>query len=131
MGRKCVLRLMLILALVLSSNSTSAMGQPEGAGQGVKQKLVVGVISTPPYSIQDDDGTWSGITVDLWKEIAGIIGVDYVFKKEENLKSLLKELKDGSLDVVATGVSITKEREKEFDFSDPYLAAIEAVAVNA
>src|SRR5580693_2093317 len=103
MGRKCVLRLMLILALVLSSNSTSAIGQP-GAVQGAKQKLVVGVISTPPYSIQEDDGTWSGITVDLWKEIAGVIGVDYVFKKEENLKSLLKELKDGSLDVVATGV---------------------------
>jgi ABC-type amino acid transport substrate-binding protein len=130
-SQKFVLTAMLFLGPVLFFPSTAAMGQPEVAQQPRRPKLIVGTIIAPPYSIQGEDGTWSGITVDLWKEIATLMHVDYEFKKENQLKDLLSELKNGTVDIAATGISITAEREKEFDFSDPYLAAAEAVAVNA
>ena len=127
MGQKCLL-ISLFLVLLLSMQSASALG-PEVAGQPVRQKLIVGVMSTPPYSMKDEDGNWSGITVDLWKEIATAIDVDYQFK-EVDLKGLLSGLEDGTIDVGASGVSITSAREDQIDFSDPYLATVEAVAVN-
>jgi len=79
--------------------------------------------------MQNDDGTWSGITVDLWKEIAPSIGVDYEFRKFK--KGFMGDLEDRTVDVAATGVSVTADREKKIDFSDSYLSVTEAVAVNA
>ena len=130
MGQKSGLTTILLLALFLSMSTPFALGLSAVAQHPVKQKLIVGVMATPPYSMQEEDGTWSGITVDLWKEIAKIIDVDYEFRKVD-LHGLLSGLENGTIDVGATGISITSAREAKFDFSDPYLAAAEAVAVNA
>jgi polar amino acid transport system substrate-binding protein len=129
MDQKCVRVLMLFLLLVLPFNPT-ALGQSESVRHLVKQKLIVGVTSQPPYAIQEEDGTWSGITVDLWKEIAGIIDVDYVFRKVDDQHGILSGLEDGTLDVGATPLSVTSAREEKFDFTYAYLPSIEAVAVN-
>jgi ABC-type amino acid transport substrate-binding protein len=87
-------------------------------------------ILAPPFSTQDEDGAWTGITVDLWKQIAEDLDLKYEFKKVD-LRGLLVGLEDGTLDVGATGLGITAPREEKFDFSTPYLVANEAVAVNA
>lgn len=130
MNLKRALRYPLFLVLLASLSLSSAVGQNKPGQQNEHRKLIVGVMSAPPYSIKDEDGTWTGITIDLWKEIALDINVDYEFK-ELSMSGVLSGLADGSLDLAATGLSITAEREEKFDFSDPYLAAIEAVAVNA
>jgi len=80
--------------------------------------------------MKEDDGTWVGITVELWKEIARELDVDYEFK-EVDLNGLLHGLEDKTLDVGATGLGVTAAREAKFDFSTPYFVASEAVAVNA
>ena len=33
-------------------------------------KLVVGTIPVAPFIIKNDDGSWGGISMDLWKEVA-------------------------------------------------------------
>ncbi len=97
----------------------------------LNKKLIVGVqLQNPPFSMQDEDGNWTGITVELWDQIARELGVEYVFKPLD-LKTMVQDLKDGSLDVVAAGLGVTAGREAMFDFSTPYLVANEAVAVCA
>jgi ABC-type amino acid transport substrate-binding protein len=130
MDQKRAFMLMLFLVLALSVTSTSALGEPEGARSRVKPNLIVAVMSAPPYSMQEKDGRWSGITVDLWKEIARIIDVDYQFKKVD-MKGLLSGLENGTIDVGATPLSVTAAREEKFDFTDAYFPSTGAVAVNA
>jgi len=45
-----------------------------------KQKIIAGVMEMPAYAMKGDDGSWSVITVDLWKVIARITDLDYEFK---------------------------------------------------
>jgi len=40
-----------------------------------KQKYIVGVAPGPPFNIHQPDGTWTGISVELWREIADELGV--------------------------------------------------------
>lgn len=136
MGKRYVL-LLLAFACVLSFRVLPALAE---SGETVnketvskeegKRKLVVAVMYAPPFSMKDDDGTWTGITVDLWKDVAQELGLDYELK-EVDLKGLLQGLQDGTLDVGATGVGITAPREEKFDFSTPYLVANEAAVVNS
>ena len=116
----------LILLLILST-LCGASAEPSKLSE---KKLTVAVLPLPPYSMQDEDGNWEGITVDLWKEIARITGTAYEFKKYD-VKGLTQGQKSGEIEIAATGLSITSQREKVFDFSDPYMAATEAVAINS
>jgi len=36
------------------------------------RELVVVTKDAPPFAIKSDDGSWSGISIDLWREIAAI-----------------------------------------------------------
>ena len=42
-----------------------------------KQKLIVGLAVGPPFDIKGADGSWSGISVDLWRDIANELGLTY------------------------------------------------------
>lgn len=130
MRKMLVLIVRLWLTAVVLLQCTAAVAQPnQNENENAPRKIIIAVAPTPPYCMQDEDGTWFGITVDLWKEIAAIIGTPYEFKTT-SLSSLLR-LTDRNYDVAVLGVSITADREKRFDFSDPYLAAVEGVAVNS
>lgn len=130
MTKKCGCIFMLLLLSFLFIHLAPASGQPGIAPQRSKRTLLVGVMAGPPWSMQDEDGQWSGITVDLWREIATVLGVDYEFRQYD-LNGVQKAVEQGAVDVSAAGLAITSEREERFDFSDPYFVFNQTVAVNA
>ncbi len=81
--------------------------------------LVIGTQSAPPFVIKNDDGTWSGISMILWKNIAADLNLDYTLQ-ELDLEALLKGVQDGSLDAAITALTITAEREEILDFSHSF-----------
>jgi len=40
------------------------------APAAAQEELVVGTKAAPPFSIQDSDGTWTGLSIDLWARVA-------------------------------------------------------------
>ena len=64
------MRLLLLVLFLLPSLA---------AAQGVR----VGVADAPPFAIHDENLGWSGIAVDLWRQIAEEEGVDYRIVKLE------------------------------------------------
>jgi len=84
-----------------------------------QRKLIVGTKEAPPFSIKTDEGIWKGISIDLWKEIAKELKLQYEFR-EFDLKDLLEGVKSGSIDAVVAALTMTEEREKIFDFSHPF-----------
>jgi ABC-type amino acid transport substrate-binding protein len=85
---------------------------------GVAQPLSVAVIESPPFAIKEADGSWSGLAVDLWREIATALGVRYELR-EVDLTEADKLLGDGSVDAALGAVMITAEDEDTHDFSQP------------
>jgi ABC-type amino acid transport substrate-binding protein len=63
--------LFLTLAWPLSAQVPEAGGEPGPAGK----KLSVIVKPTPPFVMQKAGGVWAGISVDLWRKVAGRAGL--------------------------------------------------------
>ncbi|WP_413537918.1 amino acid ABC transporter substrate-binding protein/permease [Enterococcus malodoratus] len=72
-----------------------------------------------PFEFQNSDGEYIGIDVDLIKQIAK----DQDFKvdlRPLGFDSSIQGVQSDQLDGMIAGMSITDERKKTFDFSDPY-----------
>ena len=93
-----------------------------------KQKYIVGIAPGPPFNIHNPDGTWTGISVELWREIADELGIDFEFR-ETNLSGNFDGLAQGWLDVAVGPLTITERREEVCDFTHAYFSSSMAVAV--
>ncbi|KKG13523.1 glutamine-binding protein [Methanosarcina sp. 2.H.T.1A.6] len=82
----------------------------------------------PPFEIVDSKGNVIGFDVDLMNAIAEDQGfkVEYL---DQDFAGLIPALQTGNVDIIASGMTITDEREEQVDFSEPYINAGLALAV--
>ncbi|MEF8849363.1 MAG: basic amino acid ABC transporter substrate-binding protein [Candidatus Bipolaricaulota bacterium] len=113
----------LLLALVLSLGLTTAVG----FGQDMEELTVGTSAGFPPFEIMEE-GDLVGFDVDLMEAIAEEQGLDLQWR-DLSFASLIPALDAGKVDVVAAAMTITAERDKKVDFSDPYWSADQAVIV--
>ena len=92
-----------------------------------RQKLIVGLMADPPFVIQGPNGTWAGISVELWEQIAKELGLNYEFR-ETNIGGRFDGLVQGWLDVTVGPLSITPKREQICDFTHAYYVSDLGVA---
>lgn len=81
-------------------------------------ELRISTIERKPFAFKNADG-WTGFSVELWREIAEIIDVQYNFQETYNFADLLGSLTNGSVDAAVANISVTFEREQRMDFSQP------------
>ncbi|KAA3602013.1 MAG: ABC transporter substrate-binding protein [Calditrichaeota bacterium] len=93
-----------------------------------EKHLVVGTKISPPFVMENYDGTLTGISIDLWKEIADDLEVTYEFKKS-NLQEMLENVETGKVDLAISAITVNAEREEFLDFSHSYYATGLGIAV--
>jgi polar amino acid transport system substrate-binding protein len=120
---KYLLTFLLVLTMSLGLLTSAGVAQEQE-----KEKLVVGTSAGfPPFEIMKE-GELTGFDVDLMEAIAEEQG----FKLEWQdiaFASLIPALDAGKVDVVAAAMTVTSERDKKVDFSNPYWSADQAVIV--
>ncbi|MQW22154.1 MULTISPECIES: amino acid ABC transporter substrate-binding protein/permease [unclassified Lactococcus] len=83
--------------------------------------------SYAPFEFQDSNKQWSGIDVDIMKEVAK--RNDWKLEMSfPGFDAALQNLQGGQVDGVIAGMSITDERKKTFDFSEPYYTSALTIA---
>ena len=120
--RKEVVRLITVFGCLIPS---ICLGDPAAAGPSLPEtrpKLIVGIYSAPPFNIRQPDGSWTGIAVDLWKEIASDLNVDFEFK-EITVATRFEGLMNGWFDVCIGPITITAEREEQIDFTHTFFTS--------
>ncbi|MFP4020490.1 MAG: amino acid ABC transporter substrate-binding protein [Halanaerobium sp.] len=116
-----ILALLLIGGNVMAEDSLAEI-QEEG-------KMVVGLDdSFPPMGFRDDSGEIVGFDIDLAKEAAKRLGVEVEFKAVD-WDGVILSLKNGTIDVIWNGLTITEEREESIDFTKPYLENSQSIMV--
>lgn len=109
--------LLVLLALAsLSVLGACSGGSPDPLGKDV---ISIGVRDdTPGLGFNNGSGAISGYEIDLANAIAGELG------KEAELVVVNDDretyLKDGTVDMVIAAFTVTDERKKSFNFSQPY-----------
>lgn len=81
-----------------------------------------------PFEFQNTEGKYEGIDVDLMKAISKMQGfnlrMDY-----RGFSAALQALESGQADGMIAGMTISDERKKNYDFSDPYFESGIQIAV--
>lgn len=120
---RCRIVYMLIPAVVIGAGIASGQPLPD-------RELVIGTKETVPFVIKNPDGSWQGISVELWQSVADKLELRYRFV-ERDLEGLLNGLEDTTLDAVAAALTVTSEREGAVDFSHPFYTTGLTIAVPA
>jgi polar amino acid transport system substrate-binding protein len=114
--------LALIIALVTASHSQTMAAGFES------RELVVGTKVAPPFAMKADDGSWQGISIDLWRRIAQQDHLRYRFQ-ETTLEGLTNGVADGSLDAAVAALTVTLPRLRMVDFTLPFYSTGLGIAV--
>jgi polar amino acid transport system substrate-binding protein len=122
-------RLLFCLALLLWISAAPSHAQADAAANTTK--VVVGTMRVPPFVLRTDDGQWSGLSIDLWKEIAADLKMSFEFREYDyDLAGLLDAVERRQIDAAVAAIPVTLEGEARFDFSHPYFAAGLGIAVH-
>ena len=118
--------LLLALAGATRAAEPAALAPAPGAEPG--QPLRVAISEAPPFTMREAGGSWRGISVDLWSDIAKARGWRYQLVPMA-FKETLPSLESGRVDVVIGALTMTAEREAKFDFTHPFYQTGLAIAV--
>jgi hypothetical protein len=110
-----------IVAVLLVAAIGGLPGLVPGA-HAAERAVTVATYDVEPFVITEGNVKY-GFTIDLLDEIAKRAGWRYTYVDSGNVPGLLRAVQEGRADLGASNISITAERERTFDFSQPIIAA--------
>ena len=122
-------------ALALSGCSSDSADAPDPDGLSLVSAGELTICSNPPFEpfeYTDDAGEVVGLDIDIAAEVAADLGLELAVTVTpfETIESGT-DLEVGNCDIVASGITITEERQAKFDFSDPYFDSDLGILVKA
>ncbi len=108
------------IAIVLAAVCLAA-ALPDQAAAGAARKVTVATDATwPPMEMVDASKKIVGFDVDFLNAVAKEAGFTVTLKNTA-WDGIFAGLAAGRYDMIASSVTITDERKKQYDFSDPYI----------
>src|SRR5580704_19002386 len=95
------------------------------------QELIIGTKEAPPFAMKAADGSWSGISIDLWRRVADELHLRYRFAEEPNVQGLIDGVVAGKYDAAVAALTVTAARENLVDFTQPFYVTGLGIAVPA
>ena len=111
------------LSIVLLTFTTGLAIVQAADGEANRQKLIVGTREAPPFAMKDDAGVWTGLSIELWEDVAQDLGMAYELREMGEPETLIDGVSDGTIDVSIAAITVTAERAERVDFSQPYYTA--------
>ncbi|MGH1576760.1 transporter substrate-binding domain-containing protein [Planktotalea sp.] len=105
------LRSLLLSAALLLSSILPALAQDTSP-------LKIATVHRPPFAFADTPDI-RGFSIDLMRAIGKDMGREVEFKASDTFGGMFTQVKNGSVDGAIANISITTEREREMDFSQP------------
>ncbi len=105
----------IVLLIALFPNLSRAQ---INSAKGNSQTLRVAVYHSPPFGFRNQDGSYGGLMVEIWEDIAKELDYQYTYDTMD-IKGVLTGLEEKRYDIGLDAISITPEREKQVDFTQP------------
>jgi len=94
------------------------------------QKLVkVGIETSEPFIITQEQGGIGGLSVFLWERIANDLDIEFEYVEYSELSSLLSAVEKKEVDISINPVTVTPERLQAMEFTQPFFITNLAIAV--
>lgn len=109
----------------------ASIGPADAEDAAAPQEIVVATKEAPPFAMKAEDGQWTGIAIELWNRIGAKLGMHTSFKEYKTVPEMLAAVTDGSANAAIAAITVTSDREKAVDFTQPYFKSGLGVAVPA
>ncbi len=116
------IRLPATLAVLLIVAAIGVLPATTPRADAAPRQVTVATRDLTPF-VMNQDSVRTGFTIDLLNEIAKHTEWRYTYADFDNVQGLLNAVANGRADLGAAAVSITADRAKQFDFSQPMLNA--------
>lgn len=94
------------------------------------RKMKVGVFISPPFVMAEENNTYSGMAIDLWKEVESELNVVSQYVNYSSLEKLLSAIQAKEIDIAVTNLTVTYDRAQVIRFSYPWYDAGLRIMVN-
>ena len=122
-----IVKVLGILALLIFTFlPVNALAQDDSVAP---DKVLVGVGDAPPFAMKTKDGSWEGLSIELWQAIAQELGVEFELR-EYSPDQLMDAVKRREIDLIPA-LAATEQHEIMMDLSLPFLRSGSAIAVVA
>jgi polar amino acid transport system substrate-binding protein len=125
-----LLTLLFTLLLALLLTPAHVMAEEAVRASQPDRILNVGTMHSPPFIIQNADGSFEGVSIMLWDHIAKRLDLRYELHTG-NIETLLAQLETGEIDVAVAALTITEQREVGLDFTHPFYTTGLSLAIPA
>ncbi len=102
---------------------------PETAPDAARE-LVVATKVAPPFAFRGLDGEWTGIAIELWKQLADELDLSYRLQ-ETTLDGMVAGTASGEYDAAVAALTTTAQREEQVDFTFPFYSTGLGIATDA
>jgi ABC-type amino acid transport substrate-binding protein len=92
---------------------------PAAVDAEANRSVLVGISPIKPFVIVSEDAV-EGFSIDLWREVAKELELDYVFVRSVGISGTLNDVIEKRVDLAIGGLAINSEREQQIDFTHPY-----------
>ena len=92
----------------------AALQQTQAAADSPSLRVIIK--KAEPFVILNQGGP-TGYSIDLWAEVAQLVGLKYSFSTTNSVEGLIDSLAEKKSDVAVGALSITSQREAKIDFS--------------
>lgn len=121
------LKIAIASLLLCLSYPLPGMAQSNG---GSDRPLQVAIKASPPFIMIAEDGAVTGISIELWRQIATDLNLQCEYHTTD-LSGLLTGLESGRFDVGVAPLTMTAEREAKIDFSHSYFSTGLGIVVSS
>lgn len=112
-----------LICCVLLSHAVALAQNPGNA------EIVIGTRESPPFAMKGQNGEWEGISIDLWRHLADQLHLHYRIEQRGSVQDLLDAVTSSKIDVAVGALTVTAERRKAMDFTQPFFSTGLGVAV--
>jgi len=119
-GWRAVAGVMLGALLALVAGGVAPAASPSVPAELLSRNLSVAVKVAPPFAMKQPDGQWSGLSVELFRRTADQLGLKYHFVEVPTVQAQIDGVAAGTFDLATAAITVTAEREKLVDFSQPF-----------
>ena len=92
--------------------------------------LRVGLHHDPPFIIEQSDGSYSGLCIDLWQDVANELGYEYELVPFSDVIGMVRALDFQELDVAINPLTVSSARLQMLDASQPFYVSSVVVATS-
>jgi polar amino acid transport system substrate-binding protein len=121
-----------IAGLLALCTCVGAFGQSQQWAAGAAppdREIIVATKEAAPFAMNGPDGTWQGISIELWRRVADQLHLRYHFIEMATVQDLMAATSTGRADAAVAAITVTAKRDLTSDFTQPFYRSGLGVAV--